>query len=463
MALVVLPPGSTSTNLQAAMDQAAHGDIILLSADMPFSGLVTVRQGLEVTIRSPAGSNWVMYQFKPNTRHFEINGSLILENVTADGRSEGGGVQLNRGAFALQHGAAIQNCSAVNGGGVEVVAGVFSIYDGDIGTGLPLKGGEVRGNTAQKGGGVYFNTGLLNMSTGSGFISGNKADAGGGIYVNGGTFRLTGGEISGNEAVNGGGLYLNGGALSMNRGVFSDNKANDNGGGIYVSSAATLEITGTVSSIIGNSALNGNGGGIYTANTAYSNLTISRIVFRCNKASAAYAPPQGAGQLHPNLLFAETTIMEHPLNNFDINYTEGDPVSVANNVTYHANGGAGSHIGPDIGPCETDTVLSPEDAGISREGYVFTGWNTEPDGSGTPYAPGDIITLAGDMTLYAQWKPDEKPNCKEFCKEFGNKFCKEFCKEFSRICCGSCSRKCCEVCCKVRCKLCDKLCDGPQA
>ena len=39
-----------------------------------------------------------------------------------------------------------------------------------------------------------------------------------------------------------------------------------------------------------------------------------------------------------------------------------------------------------------------------REGYVFTGWNTEPDGSGDDYAPGDIFRLKRSTDhLYAQW------------------------------------------------------------
>ena len=38
-----------------------------------------------------------------------------------------------------------------------------------------------------------------------------------------------------------------------------------------------------------------------------------------------------------------------------------------------------------------------------KSGRVFTGWNTEKDGKGTYYAPGSVITLQGDMTLWAQW------------------------------------------------------------
>ena len=41
---------------------------------------------------------------------------------------------------------------------------------------------------------------------------------------------------------------------------------------------------------------------------------------------------------------------------------------------------------------------------FSRGYYVFTGWNTAANGSGTTYAPGAAITLSGNMELYAQWR-----------------------------------------------------------
>jgi uncharacterized repeat protein (TIGR02543 family) len=47
--------------------------------------------------------------------------------------------------------------------------------------------------------------------------------------------------------------------------------------------------------------------------------------------------------------------------------------------------------------------------GFSRTNYVFAGWNTASDGSGTAYADGasvtDLTTTVGaTITLYAQWK-----------------------------------------------------------
>jgi len=42
---------------------------------------------------------------------------------------------------------------------------------------------------------------------------------------------------------------------------------------------------------------------------------------------------------------------------------------------------------------------------FTRDGYAFTGWNTEADGSGTVYADKETVKLSNNLTLYAQWKP----------------------------------------------------------
>ena len=41
---------------------------------------------------------------------------------------------------------------------------------------------------------------------------------------------------------------------------------------------------------------------------------------------------------------------------------------------------------------------------FTRKGYVFMGWNTEADGSGTSYSNQQKISIDADVTLYAQWK-----------------------------------------------------------
>ena len=56
-----------------------------------------------------------------------------------------------------------------------------------------------------------------------------------------------------------------------------------------------------------------------------------------------------------------------------------------------------------------DTASNLTANGYTKTGYVFTGWNTKPDGTGTAYSDGqnvkNLTTVDGDMiTLYAQWR-----------------------------------------------------------
>lgn len=41
---------------------------------------------------------------------------------------------------------------------------------------------------------------------------------------------------------------------------------------------------------------------------------------------------------------------------------------------------------------------------LVKEGFIFAGWNTSPDGSGTSYAAGAPFTITGDTVLYAKWR-----------------------------------------------------------
>ena len=75
-------------------------------------------------------------------------------------------------------------------------------------------------------------------------------------------------------------------------------------------------------------------------------------------------------------------------------------------VTFDANGTAEY---PVDGTMEPQTVLEKIDTELNenaftREGYKFKGWNTEADGSGTPYADKATVKLTEDTTLYAQWE-----------------------------------------------------------
>ena len=44
---------------------------------------------------------------------------------------------------------------------------------------------------------------------------------------------------------------------------------------------------------------------------------------------------------------------------------------------------------------------------LAKAGYTFSGWNTEPDGSGTSYAPGDTFTILASTEFFAVWATDD--------------------------------------------------------
>lgn len=85
------------------------------------------------------------------------------------------------------------------------------------------------------------------------------------------------------------------------------------------------------------------------------------------------------------------------------------------NLAYDSNLPAGTNgktlttdRSPLTGATVDFTVRDGAAIGISKTSdgkeYEFVGWNTEKDGSGTPYAPGSTISVSTNTTLYAQWK-----------------------------------------------------------
>lgn len=67
-------------------------------------------------------------------------------------------------------------------------------------------------------------------------------------------------------------------------------------------------------------------------------------------------------------------------------------------VEFRPNGGAEDAYS------QTSTAATTLTANtFTRAGYTFTGWNTQDDGLGTPYADGVSYNFAADLILFAQW------------------------------------------------------------
>ena len=71
-------------------------------------------------------------------------------------------------------------------------------------------------------------------------------------------------------------------------------------------------------------------------------------------------------------------------------------------VNFQANGGSGTMASQSFA---SNIPQALNGNAFTLAHYVFRGWNTAADGSGTGYGDGQTILNAGNLTLYAQWRP----------------------------------------------------------
>lgn len=97
-------------------------------------------------------------------------------------------------------------------------------------------------------------------------------------------------------------------------------------------------------------------------------------------------------------------------------YTVGAPASASvviqndssHRVTYNGSGNTSGTVPTDGNfylPGATVMVLG-NSGGLVKVGYLFAGWNTKADGSGSTYTQGQTFTMGtSNLTLYAMWGP----------------------------------------------------------
>jgi len=229
---------------------------------LSFSG----KNNISITIIG-IGSNPITFSLTGNGSMFTVESGITL--ILGDKLTLRGGIQVNSGGRLVMNngsstgrvyvgkngtftmnGGEISGNTASNGGGVYV-AGTFIMNDG-----------KIFGNTSSTssyGGGVYvegtfiMNGGEISGNTASSSMLYNMADnvrtypgGAGGVYV-AGTFTMTGGKISGNASrpysnvyptACAGGVYVNG-TFTMKGGEISDNSAS-HGGGVFIGGSGTF-------------------------------------------------------------------------------------------------------------------------------------------------------------------------------------------------------------------------------
>ena len=83
-------------------------------------------------------------------------------------------------------------------------------------------------------------------------------------------------------------------------------------------------------------------------------------------------------------------------------YAEWSPNSCT--ISYNSNNAtSGSVPTNQVALYNQSISLRANTGNLARNGYLFDGWNTEADGSGTSYAVGANYTIKGNATLYAKW------------------------------------------------------------
>ena len=82
------------------------------------------------------------------------------------------------------------------------------------------------------------------------------------------------------------------------------------------------------------------------------------------------------------------------------NTTGGYDLVEAVTITFYANGGIGTMDAQKVGK---NVATDLNENAFTRANYVFIGWNTAANGSGTSYTDKGTITIAEQTTLFAQW------------------------------------------------------------
>ncbi len=88
-------------------------------------------------------------------------------------------------------------------------------------------------------------------------------------------------------------------------------------------------------------------------------------------------------------------------------------------ISFDANGGTGTMTSINIEPhprswsngdYNEDVIKNNKIKNnlFTKAGYIFTGWNTKADGTGTSYRDGQWVKFSESQTLYAQWEAESK-------------------------------------------------------
>ena len=269
-----------------------------------------------------------------------------------------------------------------------------------------------------QGAGLFVSGGAKIKMSDSTITNNTAGSSGGAIYLIAGEIELTNTTITNNTSpMRGGGIFVRGyydgynPVLTINNSIIKDNKAEGSGGGICVADNPTVITKVTIddqTKIYDNVATGFADDFVYVRNDDVGNDT-NQTVTLDNISIAGINGIDGWYHDNENDRFA-TTDNPTKFENFVGYKGAGIFLKAAgvSTIDYDLVGGSNDNI-------EVVTVKYGVETQISddipeKEGYLFTGWNTEATGSGTSVQPGSTYDGKGGLMLYAQYVEDKNNN-----------------------------------------------------
>jgi uncharacterized repeat protein (TIGR01451 family) len=312
---------------------------------------------------------------------FVNGGAPTLSGNTIDTNWGGSGSGLSTyRSGAVIAGNNISRNHALEGGGVYV----YELANSR----LTLKANTIVGNVADSNGGgvcLDFSTPILEGNR----ISGNRADRGGGVYADtggtsGGIFKEN--LITANSATNGGGLYLDIGTDTLHRNRITGNSAAERGGGVYEHSNAQF-----FNNLIADNHADGEGSGISFESSDYLSPPSPRFryntIARNSGSSGIYLEYSVRRNLVNTIIASHTTGVKVGFSNSTANL---DATLWYGNVTDWSGSVNHSHdyfddpafLEPDRGNYHIGLDSGAIDRGIAAETYEDIDGDPRPQGAG---------------------------------------------------------------------------------
>lgn len=151
----------------------------------------------------------------------------------------------------------------------------------------------------------------------------------------------------------------------------------------------------------------------YTPSRTYSNWWAQRSLFNVEKASwsstSSVTTTNYEAVNRPTASVPVSVMNDLTANNFTATSSiyGVEIYGTIYKLTYDGNNAESGTVPESDTGVPNDLMTAKGNTGnLVREGYIFRGWNTEPDGGGTHYNVGDTFRIEEDTVLYAEWEKD---------------------------------------------------------